>query len=406
MTLQSVLPIKQGPSWAATVSNQVQEIVTTYNAEELGALNQAPDDVIAWAGVGTKVNQGTGIVKIPVRLPQSLGFTPFKYGGAREYQSLDVAAPTVRVSPFDLNFKWPMVYDELGNAKLMSQTASGTLEEFMGVGGLASDVVYAARAYKAQLVATMLYRGLTSAALSLTADIVTIPQPGNPNGLPFFTNGTDSAKHYTHPFRSDSGRFQNAYPAYGAFASNFGRSLTVMTQKPHPTLPNMTMGLQVTDVVGPTHMRDRFWAMAVQGLSLQTTTTPGNLAAATVNPYSAETFAKFNESNFLGQQIGASGFAAIRYWIAPQLDNHPYVLAHGSDGPGGGPADMWLNICANGKGSWCQLASPSKEFVPFSRIYGPGDPRAQSERQVRMECDLDAGVAAGLPHFADLFFGV
>lgn len=407
MALQSVLPIKNGPSWASTVSDQVQEIVTTYNAEELDSLGQVPETDIAWANAGTLVSLGMGLVKVPVRLPQSMAFKAFNYGGARQYNSLDIAAPAVRVSPFDLNFGWPMVYDALGNARLMSETSNGTLEEFMGGGGLAMQVVDAARAYKAQLVATLLYRGLTSAALSLTADMLTIPQPGYPNGLPFFTNGTDSASHFAHPFNASSGRFANCFPAFGAFAANFGRSLVKMTQKPHPTLPNMTMGLQVTDVVGPTHMRDRFWTMAIQSLSLQTTTSPGNIGVASTNPYSAEAFGKYNVSNFLGQQIGASGFAAIRYWIAPQLDNHPYCLAHASDGPGGGPADMWLNICAMPKkGSWCYLAGPSREFVPFSRIYGPGDPTAQSQRRVRMECDLDAGVAGGLYHNADLFFGV
>lgn len=407
MALVSALPIKQGPTWASTVSDQVQEIITTYNAEELDALSAVPESVIGWADIGTNVSQGMGIVKVPIRLPQSLGFLPFEYGGARTYQNLDVAAPVVKVQPWSLNFAWPMVWDSVGNAKMMSEGVGGTLEEFMGAGGLAASVVGAARAYKAQLVASMFTRGMTYSAKSITADLYTIPQPGNPNGLPFFTNGSDTAMHYAHPFRADSGRFKNVYTAYGTFASKFGASLVTMTQKPHPLLPNMTMGLEVTDVFGPTWMRDRFWQMAVQSLSLQTTTTPGNLAAATTGPFSQDVLGKYNSSNFLG----ASGFAPVRYWILPQLDNHPYFThnsnANMTTGPGGGPADMWINVCAKpGSGSWCHLAGPSKDFQPFSRIYGPGDPRAQSERRVRMECDLDAGYAGGLYHLIDVFFGV
>lgn len=412
MPLESVLPIVPGANWSSTVSNQVQEIITTYNAEELDALAAAPSDDIAWANQGTNVSMGLGIVKIPVRLPQSLGFQPFEYGGQRVYQNIDIAAPIVKVQPWQLNFAWPIVWDELGNASLMSQGADGTLDAFMGSGGLATAMIMGAMAYKAQLVATMFYRGYTKAALGMTATIKTIPQPGLPNGNDFFVDGTGAegsgqARHYAHPFRATSGRFQNAYPAFGAFAANFGASMLRMRQKPHPTLPNMTMGLQVTDVIGPTYMLERFWAMAVQSLHLQTATVGGTgVAAATTAPYAADTLGKWNQTNF----TGASGFAPVRYWIAPQLDNHPYYTANSganlTSGPGGQPADMWINVSAQGRGSWCYLGCGSKDFVPYTRLYGPGDPRSQSERRVRLEGDLDAGVAGGLYHFVDMFFGV
>lgn len=410
MPLQNMQPVQPGMNWATTVSSQCQEIITTFNAEELDCLTQTPENAIAWANQGTNVSVGLGIVKIPWRLPSSMAFRPFD--GTRVYQNLDVASPSVKVSPWDLNFAWPMVWDSMGNATLMSQGADGQLAEFLGVGGLASEVMGAARAYKAMLVASMFYRGYTSAGLSMTATIKTVAQPGMPNGNDFFTDGSGAALHYAHPFQASSGRFQNAYPAFGSFAGNFGRSLVKMTQKPHPLLPNMTMGLEVTDVIGPTFMRDRFWQMAVQSLQMQTTTLGGNgVAAATTGSFALDTMGKWNATSFLG----ASGFAPVRYWIAPHLDNHPYYknpttgadTANMTNGPGGGPADLWINVCAlPGKGSWCHLAGPSKEFTPFARLYGPGDPRAQSERKIRLETDLDAGVGAGVYHNVDLFFGV
>jgi hypothetical protein len=412
MALQNVLPIPGFPGfqWSNVVSNQVQEIVTTLNAESLDALNEVPEREIAWADRGSKVSPGVGIVKVPIRLPSSMQYEPFAYGGTRTYQNIDIAAPVVKVNPWDLNFAWPMVWNQIGNGmNLMSQMADGSIGDFMGVSGLAQMIVSAARAYKAQLVASLFYKGLTSSAMGLTAQALTIPQPGNPNGLPLFTNGTDSVKHYAHPFNANSGRFANSYEAYGSFATKFASSLVVMTQKPHPSLPNMTMGKQVTDVFGPTWMRDRFFAMATQTLQLQVQTVGGQAAGgAPTNAFALENLRKYNADSF----IGASGFAPQTYWIVPALDNHPYFTnnsnANMTTGPNGGPADMWINVSAEtgGKQTWCELAAPTKDFTPNMRLYGDNDPLSQSQRRVRLETDLDAGVGAGLYHFIDMFFGV
>ena len=414
MALQNVIPLSPGFSWASSTPAATQEMITTYNAEELEALSHVPEAAIAWANQGTNVALGQGIVKYPWRIPGSLAYQPFEYGGTRQYQSIDLAAPQVKVAPFSLNFGWPMVWDTVGNGwKLMEERgvdASGrpNLEEFIGIGGLASACIDGARAYKAQLVANIFYLGYTSAALGLAAQVVTVPQPGSPNGVSFFSNGVDTPLHYAHPFNKNSGRFQNAWPAFGSFAQNYGRSLVKLAQVPHPTLPNMTFGIETTDVVGPTWMRDRFWAMAVQSLALQTTTVSNSgVGAATTSPFALDTMGKWNASNFLG----ASGFAPTRFWIAPQLDNHPYFTANNNanmtSGPNGGPADMWINISAvPGKGHWAVLAGNSKECTPFARLYGPGDPRAMSERRVRLETDLDLGVQGNVYHLAHMFFGV
>lgn len=402
MAFENALPVKQFPgfTWSSVISPQVQEIITTFNAESLDALSSVPQKFTAWADVGTKVTPGYGIVKVPIRLPASMAFVPFD--GKREYNKLDIAAPAVKVNPLQLNYEWPMVIDQMGNAQLT---------EFYGASGLAQMVVEAARAYKAQVVASLLYLGVTSAANSMTASALTIPQPGNANGLPLFTNGTDSAQHYAHPFRADSARFKNLYEGVGTFQSYFQQSLVDMVQVPHPALPNMPLGCQVTDVIGPTWMQIPFWQTAIQTLALQSQTSPFNGVAATTNVNNAKLIEEMGAANF----IGASGIAPWRFWIAPQLDNHPYYknpttgadTVHMTDGPGGGPSHMWISI-SHQQGNvqtWGELAAPSKEFTPMIQLFGDGDPQSRAERRIRMISDLDCGVAAGLPHFVKMYFG-
>lgn len=411
MSLENALPLSAFPgfTWSSVVSDQVQEIITTINTEGLGALSAAPEKAVAWAGVGTRVSTGVGVVKVPVRLPDSTAFQPFTYGGRREYQNIDVGAAVVRANPWALNFRWPMIWDMIGNnMQLMSQQADGSLVPFMGAAGIANDIVFGARFQKAQLVASLFYKSLTDAGIGLTAEAFTLPQPGFPNGLPLFTNGTDSALHFANPFRATSGRFQTLYPAYGTFDAMYVASLVEMTQVPHPTLPNMFMGLEATDVLGPSWMRDRFYAKAVQQLALQVQSIGINaVGAATSNIMNVETLARYNANQF----IGASNFAPQRFWICSALDSHPYFTANGganlTTGPGGGPADMWVTIAANKPGlCWAELVAPTKEFTPRMYLFGDGDPQSIEQRAVRLLGDLDAGAAAGLPHGVKMFLGV
>ncbi len=180
-----------------------------------------------------------------------------------------------------------------------------------------------------------------------------------------------------------------------------------MAEKPHATLSNVTSGARVTDTVGPSHMRDKFWRMMVQTLSPEIFAAGGALAAAaTTNPYSMAVSALaaqgITEENFIG-----SGFGTKRFWIAPQLDNHPYVLAHPSDGADGGPADFWINISTstpgNERAAWGEIACMNADMVPRVLFYGAGDAQAQNNRQCRFEGDLDLGAAAGDPGEIDMF---
>lgn len=412
MPLQNALPANVGNRWSAVAPQQGLELITTWNLDERDALAIPPTPDFAWADIGTTVAQSIGIAKFGHALPQSLNFEPFKPGQARHYNTFDVVATEVPVSPFDLNFGIPMVWDEMGNGyKLMSPGPNNTLLEFVGIGGVGANYVMAGRAKKCMLVANLFYTSMycTGSGITMTSPTqFTFPQPnGNPSGIALFTDGTGGegtggAQHHMNPTVASSGRFKNVYSAYGAFAANYGRSLTAMTTKPHALLPNTTSGARVTDTFGPTHMRNKFWEMMIQSLVMTTATVGGNgVAAGVTNPYALAQAMGVTEENFVG-----AAFGPRRFWIVPHLDNHPYVVANPTK-------DFWVNVSAGKdpktgqqRPTWAKLASNSKEFVPTFRFYGPGDPRAQSERLMRFEGDLDGGARPGAPGEIDVFFEV
>lgn len=409
MPLQNGLPLKAFPGnpWSSQTPAQAQELITTWNLDEADALNIDPGKDIAWAKVGTLTSVGTGIVKIFHNMPQRMDYQPFT--GTRTYNTVDVVAQTVRPQGFDLNFAYPMVWDQMGNGyKLMSNSTNG-LVEFMGINGMAPKYIQSGQHLMAQLVASLFYSGLYSTALSLTTPAaVTYAQPNNPNGIALFTDGlgaegTPGAKHYANPTMANSARFANVFPAFGAFESTFGASLVKMTQIPHATLSNVTSGATVTDVFGGTGMRDKFFRMMVSDLVMQTTTATGAkdqasavvAGAAITNPYGYAKTMGITEENFVG-----TAFGPRRFWILPQLDNHPYLVANPT-------ADFWINVSAAPKRpAWAHLACNSKDFVPTYRFYGAGDPLAQSQKLCRFETDLDGGVAAGDPGSVQMFMSV
>ena len=161
MPLENALPVPAFPGMthSGAVSPAIREIVVTINAESVDALNEVPDSAVAWADVGTRVTPGAIEVKVPIRLPSGASFAPFD--GTRSYNKIDLFAPTVKTGPFALNFEWKMI-KEGGNV---------TLENFQGADGFAGIMMNAARAYKAQLVASLLYNGFSNTALSLTREV-------------------------------------------------------------------------------------------------------------------------------------------------------------------------------------------------------------------------------------------
>lgn len=388
MAFENQLPVRGFPGFthSSVVAPQVREIAVTFNAESQDALTSVADEDVAWADRGSRVTQGVFDVKIPVRLPSGMMFTPFN--GTRSYNRFDIAAPIVQTNPLQLNFEWPMIIDQSGNIELRN---------FYNASGVAQDMVNAARFYKAQLVASLTYEGITNPVLGLVAKALTIPQPGFPSGLPLFSDGVNTPLHYAHPFKDTSGRFANLFPGFGKITDTdvFGNMLTLMSRVPHAVLPNVSLGCKVTDIIGPTHMLDPFYRVAIQNLALEVR---GAQFAATTNQYNPALLEKAMNA---GQFVGASGLTPWRFWIAPQLDNHPYVLANPD-------AHMWLAVSrkegTGNRDTWAELAAPSKEFVPIVQLLGDGSEEARKSGMIRMLGDLHAGVGAGLPHFVQMYW--
>lgn len=409
MPLRNGLPLDifPGAPWSATAPNQIQELITTYHLEEKDFLAAPPLPQLAWADQGTFTGQGIGIVKFPHVLPSSLDFNEFKPGGAREYKTFDAVAARVKVGAAELSFGIPMVWNEIGNGwQLMSRGENDTLIDFLGVTGVGGQYAMAGKARKTQVLGSLFYKSIYCTSLSLTAPTaLTYPQGLSTNGIALFSDGTGAdgstgANHYANPTVNSSPRFKNLFVSYGSFEENYGRSLVEMTKIPHATLSNQTNGARVTDTFGPTWMRDKFWRMMVQDLVLTTAEVSGNaVGAATTNPYSLAKAMGVTEENFIGASFGPR-----RFWIVSQLDNHPYPASS----PGGNSTpDFWVNLCSEpGRATYAKLAANNKDFLPVFRFYGPGDPRAMSERLMRFEGDLDSGVAADDPSCIQMFFGV
>ena len=148
MPLVNALPIAAFPGnpWSNTAPQQAQELITTWDLDEKDALAAPPSDDLAWADVGSNTAVGVGIVKHGHAMPQSLAFSAFK-PDARQYKTLDVVATTVKVNPSDLNFKIPMIYNDIGNGwELRQQGPDGALMEFLGISGLGAQYVVAGKA--------------------------------------------------------------------------------------------------------------------------------------------------------------------------------------------------------------------------------------------------------------------
>jgi hypothetical protein len=410
-------PMQLFPGFTAKglVSDAVIEAATIFNTEGLDSLSGIPERALQWAEHGVRVTGGfmAGQAKIPVRLSPLHGFEP--KGNVRTFNQVLLAAITAQVNPYDLNYEWPLPLQ--GSA----------VEKLYGFDGLAGDILSAARAMKPDVVASLLYEGFYSAAISGTygssganGNARTIAQPGLSTGLPLFSGGIASddtteitARHYANPLLSGSPRFANLFYGIGKITAStcarsittgngagqmstsdpvFGTMLTRMTQVPHPSKPNMTMGLEVTHIVGPTWMKIPFLTSAIQQLSLQVG--GSTYAAATSNIYNLKAL---KESGQADKFFGPSGFTPWEFHIAPQLDAHPYALAN----PG---KQFWFAISTSRPNlCWAELAAPTREFTPRIVLMGENTENAQMHNKIQLLGDMAAGGAVGLPHSIQMY---
>ncbi len=322
----------------------------------------------------------------------------------------------IQPAPYDLNFQIPMIWNRIGNGwQLMTRDAeSDSLIEFIGMGSFAEYYVTAGMHHRAQLVASLFYKGLYMPSIGLTAPTARcFGEPNNPAGIALLTTGAGAegsggAKHYANPTVAASGRFANAYPTYGKFSAKYGTSLVQMTVIPNATMPNISTGGRVTDTIGPTYMRDKFWRMAVQTLVMNVQQVGGSYVAATQTNAYNDAISKLAQSGITQENFLGVAFGPRKFWIAPQLDSHPYYTydsgVHMTDGDDGGPSDMWININAAPKApTYAKLGCSSASWTPTFFMYGPGDAQAQRDRMMRFEGDIDAGASAGAWQSVQLF---
>lgn len=374
------LDIFPGFTTYGVVSPAVIELATVFNAEAVNCLQAIPQKNVAWANVGTRTTKvDVGQAKIPVDVTPLQGFEPFE--GERRFHQINVTAVPVRVNPFQLNEEWDIRFDRSGNAQLVN---------FYGLNKLPAKVMGHARALKADMVAALIGASITNPNIGsgLVAKATVLD-----TGIPLFSDGFYTAAHHANPIDGSSKTFVNCYYGAGKITDTdvIGTVMMNLNQVPHPSKQDMTMGLTMTDLIGPPHMLVPFFKAFVQNLALEVNSGLSAFAATT-NIYNPEVLAKAQSL------VGVSGAGPWRFWIAPQLAAHPYVVAN----PG---KHMWI-ACAQSDegGSYVELGAPSPDFTPELTLFGDGTESARYTRKVRLLGDLDAGVAPGLPHFAQMYF--
>ena len=376
------------------VDPSLQQLVATFNLECLSALQSPVDADLEWAEIAG-VTAGNFQGRVPLDFTNLDGFEPF--GGTRDFKEVQVTALSVDVNQWNRALRWDL--------RLLKQGNAAELSQIFGTATQAQNLVNHARIMKARLAATVLMKGFTRAGFTgasggITAQAqvyygVNLPATGGAlpgGGLPLFSNGTDTAQHYANPTDPNSRRFSNYYTGQGLFsAQNMANARIQMRLIPSPSMSAETLGLQVTDLIGPSHMEEPFRQVALQSLSLQASyqTAPQSGASAT-NTFGAAT------------NIYAAGSTPWRYHIAPQLDNDPYIAAYKSANPTWTPQTLphlWFAVSRKLPGIRpIEMVAPSKQFTPNIKIFGDGTELAMQTLKAHVIADLDAGAAAGLPH--------
>jgi len=374
------LPMFADFTHIGAVAPSVQAMVVAFHANYLNALNRVPQNYIKQADIGTFVMQGIFEGRVPMQLPGSLAFE--LRTDTRRYQQLHLAAPSVKTSPFDLNFEWPYILEN-GDAKL---------KEYYGPQTLPAAYVDAGRAHKYRMLGD-----LRKVAYGTSAQALTIPQPGFPLGLPLYSDGSVTAAHFSHPFRADSARFVNLYLTAGKFDSDaLITTQANMANIPHPTIPHLPAGYEVKHIKGPTWMRKPFFDVAVANLQMQIKTLGGtSVAAAATNIAALDKLKEIGESNF----IGASGVGPVTYHIDPTMDAHPLVAGVNQG------KHFWEAVDGSPDGApYVNFLAPDVNFTPMVRLLGDQSEEATKSGMIRIYGDLHAGVGAGWPGGVALYF--
>ncbi len=341
------------------VNEAVRELAVNFNVAAILALAGVLDDDLKWTDCATGVTPAIFRGKVVLDLTALDGFEQFT--GTRNYKQVEVAALQIDDSHWTRDLEWPIRYDDLGNM---------TLGEIYNSTNWARALVDQARVMKARLAATVLMQGTPSTNKALVYVGNSIPGAG----LPLFSSAATTGAHFANPLDAKSRKFDNYHPAAGKIATAYKQCRKDMRSVPSPTMSAETLGMQVTDVVGPTIMEEEFRELAIANLILSTASVGGTgVGAAVSNIYTAAT-------------------TPCNFYISPALDADPYVAAN----PG---KQMWMTFSRKRVGvNAVEMVAPTKEFTPIVKLFGDGSETASLSGMVRLIGDLYAGAAAGLPH--------
>lgn len=341
------------------VDPSIRELTVSFNLEAINALNLPVDEDLGWADAIAGVTPAIFEGKIPIDFTALDGFEPFQ--GERNYKQIDVAAIRAEVNRWQRNLEWDIRFGRAGVE----------IRTIHNVQNWTAAMMQHARVMKARLAASVFMQGTPTTNKAKVYSGNDIPGAG----LPLFSSATTTGGHYSNPIDPKSRKFDNYYPAFGQFGeSAFAAMRRHMRTVPSPVLSAETLGLQVTDVIGPSIMEEPFRQLSMALLSLQTLTVGGlPVGAAATNIY-------------------AAGMTPWRFWIAPQLDADPYLQAN----PG---KQLWFSVSRKLIGARCvEMVAPTTEFTPRLTLLGDGTEEAVKTQKIRLLGDLDAGAAAGLPH--------
>ncbi len=359
------LNIFPGVQTVGQIPEQLRAGLTVYTASALDALNGPADDQVAWAGDGgvAGVTAGEFTATLPVDITSLEGFQE-DTGKDYEYKQVDLLAVSVASIPFYLACSWKA---KLANVPMTNVANKGT------------QVIRESQALKALMIATVFMNGRPG------GKALTYPQEGSPLGLSLFNTA-----HLINPHRASMGTFSNYMTAMGPFDGAFLKKLRTkfrMVRGPSSTI--RTLGLQLTEILIPSHMEEVVRDVAISTLTLQIAQVGGTpVAAATSN-------------------TAMSAGTGWTYRVVPELDNDPYLVAFkaafvtaNSRNPE--PEELphfGIAIAGNRKGANAvEMIAPSTSFVPRVSMLGLGSEHEIKTSEIAIIAKQECGASAGLPY--------
>lgn len=336
-----------------------------YTAGAWESLQGSPEGIVKWGDVAG-VTAGEFTVKIPVDFTLLDGFREDK-GRELDYSQLASTAVDVASVPFYLAAEAPAALVRAG-------------VPYTNFGNQGKNVITQARRHKARMAGAVIKEGRPG-GLALT-----YPQPGAANGLSLFNTA-----HYVNPLKPELGTFGNYFVNAGKFtATTVEESQLAMQMVPSPTGSQETLGIELTKFVGPSHMKTHFRRVATQMINLEVRQVGGTPVAGGVS------------------SVVTAGDTGWTWDVAPQLDNHPYLVAWKAANPGWVPADlphMWVAISESIPGAkLIEMIAPSAQFTPRISVLGLGSEHEIKRNRVAIIARMEAGASAGLPHVGAFYY--